>query len=136
MYEVPLERGKIREFARATMARDETYDARDAAVPPTFLTTAMNLWEPQGELDYGSFTLDLARVLHGEEEFVFPDGPPTAGQDLTVTARLGDVYEKPGRRGGTLTFVKLIHEFRDPEGRTVAEQRTTLIQTSQPPEGS
>jgi hypothetical protein len=134
MYTMPIERGKIREFARAAMAPDPAYDAPDAVVPPTFLTTASLTWEPPGELDLGDLELDLRRVLHGEEEYVFHGPLPRAGQTLEVTTRLGDVYRKPGRRGGDLTFVTIVHEFRSTAGELVAEQRTTLVQTSQAPE--
>ncbi|MEV5968102.1 MaoC family dehydratase N-terminal domain-containing protein [Kribbella sp. NPDC051952] len=134
MYTMPIERGKIREFARAVMAPDPAYDAPDAVVPPTFLTTASLTWEPPDELDLGDVELDLRRVLHGEEEFVFHGPLPRAGQTLEVTSRLGDVYRKPGRRGGDLTFVTIVREFRSPAGELVAEQRTTLVQTSKSPQ--
>src|SRR5438874_685742 len=44
MYEVPVERGKIREFARAAKSENPAYYAEDAVVPPTFLTTALLFW--------------------------------------------------------------------------------------------
>ena len=48
MYEIPIERGKIREFALATKSKHPDYDAPDAVIPPTFLTTAQNFWQPPG----------------------------------------------------------------------------------------
>ena len=41
---MPVERVKIREFAKACMSDDPAYvDAPDPVVPPTFLTTT-NFW--------------------------------------------------------------------------------------------
>jgi hypothetical protein len=135
-FQMCVEWGKIREFARATGSRHADYlDRRDAPVPPTFLTT-MGFWIPSDSdaaallRDLG---LDLARVLHGEEEYVFHGEPPRAGTELTVTRRVDDVFEKEGKRGGTMTFAVIVTEFRDPDGRLVAEARTTIIETAKPP---
>lgn len=127
-YEIPLECGKIREFARATQSTDPAYRSTAPLVPPTFLTTAAHFWEPTSVL--ATLGLDLRRVLHGEEEFVFHGTPPRAGQTLTVSTRLVDEYERAGRRGGTMRFAVVLAEFRDDEGTLVAEQRTTVIETA------
>lgn len=132
-YEVPIERGKIREFARATGAEHERYQEPLPPVPPTFLTTAGNLWCPPDERAMKDLDLDLERLLHAEEEFAFPGPPPTAGQTLTAASRLDDQWTKEGRRGGTLRFTRLVTEFRDSSGSCVAEQRTTFVETSRPP---
>jgi hypothetical protein len=132
-YEVPIERGKIREFARAAGSSNPAYQAPDAVIPPTFLTTAGNFWakpEDRAGIDLG---FELARVLHGEEEYEFFGPPPRAGQTLSVTHRLGDRWEKEGKRGGTMRFAKMIAEYRDESGTLVAEQRTTVIETARPP---
>ena len=44
-YEIPLEAGKIREFARATQSRDDHFQGPDAIITPTFLTTAGFFWQ-------------------------------------------------------------------------------------------
>jgi hypothetical protein len=132
-YEVPIERGKVREFARAAQSRQPAYDSVDAVVPPTFLTTAQNLWASVADIPAAELDFDLARVLHGEEEYEYFGPPPRAGTVLTATARLGERWEKEGRRGGTMRFARLVTEFRDPTGALVAEQRTTVIETARPP---
>lgn len=131
-FEVPIERGKIREFARAAKSRNPAYDGPDAVVPPTFLTTANNFWA-EGESGFGGLDFELARVLHGEEEFEFFGPPPRAGPTLTATPRIGDRWEKEGKRGGVMRFAKLVTEYRDEAGNLVAEQRTTVIETAKPP---
>jgi hypothetical protein len=132
-YDVPIERGKIREFARATMSRNSDYDAPDAVVPPTFLTTARFFWEPAGQSPFRELGLNLKRTLHAGEEFIFHGAPPRAGVVLSVTSHLAERYEKQGKRGGTLRFGTVVTEFWDSAGMLVAEQRTTVVETSKPP---
>jgi hypothetical protein len=132
-YQVPVERGKIREFARATMSRNPDYDDAAAVITPTFLTTARFFWEPAGQSPFRELGLDLKRALHAGEEYIFRGEPPQAGSVLSVSSHLADRYEKEGKRGGTLRFATVVTEFRDPDGTLVAEQRTTVVETSRPP---
>jgi hypothetical protein len=131
-FEFPIERGKIREFARASHSHNPAYDGPAAVIPPTFLTTAANFWgegtHPAAELGF-----ELARVLHGGEEYEFFGPPPHAGQTLTASPRLGERWEKEGKRGGVMRFARIITEYRDPAGSLVAEQRTTVIETAKAP---
>jgi N-terminal half of MaoC dehydratase len=128
-YEVQIELGKVREFARAIHSRQEDYFRSDGVIPPTFLTTARLFWEPESERSAIQHGFDPRRVLHGEEEFVFYGSPPKIGQALTATLRQGDRYEKQSRSGGMMRFAVTVTEYRDKEGTLVAEQRTTVIET-------
>jgi hypothetical protein len=65
---------------------------------------------------------------------VFHGPPPRAGTKLTVLPRIEDIYEKEGKRGGTMTFVVTVQEFRDEEGNLVAESRSTVIETGRAPQ--
>lgn len=128
-----VERGKVREFARATMCDHPAYlDDPQPVIEPTFLTTVA-FWVPPGTSVFSKVKLDLRRVLHGAQEYVFHGPPPRAGTVLTVQTRVDDVYEKEGRRGGTMTFVVTVTEFRDESARLVAEARSTAIETARPP---
>ena len=51
---------------------------------------------------------------------------------MTVPTRVDDIYEKEGKRGGTMTFVITVSEFRDESGTLVAEARSTAIETGKP----
>ncbi len=77
--------------------------------------------------------MDLRRLLHGEQEYVFPKGPPRAGTRLTAQSRVEAVYEKEGKRGGTMTFVVTVTDFTDEAGDLVAQARSTAIETGRPP---
>ena len=47
---------------------------------------------------------------------------------------LGQIYEKEGKRGGTLPFAVMVPELRDASGRLVAEARLTGVETAKPPD--
>ena len=130
---MPLERGKVREFARATYSRDPAYQGPDAIIPPTFLTHARLAWEPRDQAQIEQLGFDLRRILHGEEEYVFHGPPPAIGQTLTVETRTEERWEKEGKRGGTMRFARIVNEFRDAGGRLVAEQRSVVVETPHPP---
>ncbi|MGZ8762221.1 MAG: FAS1-like dehydratase domain-containing protein [Acidimicrobiia bacterium] len=132
-FEMVVERGKIREFARATMSTNPEYLVEPAPVsPPTFLASAA-FWSPPGNSVFSKVKLDLRRVLHGGVEYVFHGPPPAAGTELTAQTRVAEISEKDGKRGGTMTFVVSVQEFRDSSGALVAEARNTTIETAKPP---
>jgi acyl dehydratase len=130
-----VERGKIREFARAIkdddpLYVDEEYAMREAGgiVPPvTFLQTMSHWDDGRGRVRP---PMDLKRTLHGEQEFEFFH-PIHAGDRLTARTRVADVYEKPGRRGGTMTFVVTETEFTNQRDELVARARSVGIETGQ-----
>ena len=131
-----VERGKIHEFARAIQSSHEAYLEGEAPVcPPTFLTT-MFFWEElvAGSNPWEKVAMDPKRGLHAEQEYIFHGPPPRAGTRLTCRSRIDEIYEKEGRRGGTLTFVIMKTEFRDDTGKLVAEAKMTAVETAKPPE--
>jgi len=127
-----VECGKVREFARATMSGHPDYlESENPVIPPTFLTT-VSFWSPPGQSVFSKVKMDLRRLLHGGQEYTFHGPPPVAGTKLTVQTRVADIYEKEGKRGGTMTFVITISEFRDESGVLVAEAKSTAIETGKP----
>jgi hypothetical protein len=128
-FELVVEAGKIREFARATKARGPSWFRAEAISPPTFLT-ADRFWAgPESRVLDGA-AIEWSRVLHGEEEYIFHGPPPAAGQRLTAQQEIVDVYAKAGRRGGDMTFVVVRTEYRNEADELVAEVRHTVIETS------
>jgi hydroxyacyl-ACP dehydratase HTD2-like protein with hotdog domain len=97
--------------------------------------TTVNFWMGGGTSPLVQLDMDLRRLLHGGQEYVFHGPPPRAGTELTFQTRVDKIYEKEGRRGGTMTFVETVTEFRDPDGTVVAEARSTAIETGQAPAG-
>jgi hypothetical protein len=133
-FRVVVEEGKVREFARAVRSSNPAYldDGPQATSPVTFLASSA-FWQGRESSPWGDAPLNWERILHGEQEFVFPGPPPAAGTELTAEARIDRIYEKEGKRGGTMTFAEVVTEYRDPSGAVVAESRSTVIETSQAP---
>ena len=133
-FTMSVERGKVREFARATKSEHPDYlDDPAPPVPPTFLTSA-TFWQPPDAASvWRDLDIDLRRLLHGAQEYVFFGPPPRAGQDLTVQTRVEEIYEKEGKRGGTMTFVVTVTDFTDASGVLVAQARSTAIETGRAP---
>jgi hypothetical protein len=131
MYEWPIEFGKVREFAQAVKSKNTAHLGDQAVIPPTFLTTARLVWEPADQSAIAHLGFDMARVLHGEEEYEFFGRLPQAGQVLQVESRVEAQFEKPGGRGGTMRFAVVVNEFSDAGGTPVARQRTTVIETAE-----
>lgn len=131
---MPIERGKIREYAVATEnGRPEYLDDPRASVPPTFLATVV-FWEqlteavrsPRAERAFTALGMqpDVRRLLSAEQEYLFHGPPPRAGDLLFTSLRFDRVSEKSGRRGQML-FVHFTVEFHDGDGALRAECRYT-----------
>src|SRR4051812_1470275 len=84
-----VERGKVREFARAVRAEHSDYAGDEPVVPPTFLTSMMH-WEPDvaGANPWHALQVDQQRGLHAEQEYVFFGPPPRAGTRLFCKSRI------------------------------------------------
>lgn len=133
-FDVPVERGKIREIARAAGLLDRSYAVDPSpCAPPAYFYGAAYLfgwtWERPGDSPLRAAPVDPARLLHAEEEVTFPGPPPRAGDELTGRVRLESVAEKTSRSSGaTLRFVTATTEFRDAQARLVATSRTTAVE--------
>jgi acyl dehydratase len=110
-FTVTVERGKIKEFARAIGDLSPFYldDAvgrasewGDIIAPPTFPTTFRDEAADTGSMlrDLG---VDIARILHGEQEFEHYK-PIRPGETYLCRSRVTDIYEKTGR-SGAMAFV-------------------------------
>jgi hypothetical protein len=138
-YEFIVEKGKVREFARATFADHPAYLADEAPiVPPTFLTIAGRFWgytfDLPGDTPLAGIPLDRSLLLNAEEEFEFVGEPPRAGTRLWGQTCVKNIYRKQGKRGGTLTFVVVETRFESDDGALIATQRQTMVKTEKAPE--
>ena len=107
---VTVERGKIKEFARAIGDLNPFYiDDRvgqatewgDIIAPPTFATTFRD--EGASEAFFRDLGIDISRVLHGEQEFEMTR-PIQPGHTYLCRSRIVDIYEKSGK-SGPMAFV-------------------------------
>ena len=126
-YEVGRE--KIREYANAVGETDAIYRDRDAArgagfrdvvAPPMFAVvySAGSVGPAVLDPDVG---LDLMRMVHGGQEFAWSE-PVCAGDTITTTTTVRDIYEKDGK--GFYVFESV---SRNQEGEEVVRGTWTNI---------
>lgn len=137
-FELPIDRDAIAEFATAVGEDNAVFFDPDVAhqhglpdviAPPTF-TVRQILAVPRQEREVRlGANLDYARVLHGEQEFVYTR-LPVAGETLTGTMRISKDYIKEGKRGGEMRFVTYESVFTDADGEEVLRAHYTLIETA------
>ena len=137
--DMAIEAGKVAEFANAIQNPNPVYRDEEAAraqghdaipAPPTFLMTKQfPRYRPDGLPEGPPFDLgfELARVLHGEQEFEF-DRPVYVGDVLTGVSTLADVYQRDGGKGGTMTFAVVETDYTDQDEAYVATDRMTIIE--------
>jgi hypothetical protein len=128
---MPIERGKIREYAIATAAARPAYlDDAKAPVPPTFLATVV-LWMPIGETvrsqevlracAEAGVTADLGSLLSLEQEYVYHGPLPRAGETLFTAELLRDITVKRTRDGRAMVVIRFTVSFHDERGDLRAE---------------
>ncbi|HYA35549.1 MAG TPA: MaoC family dehydratase N-terminal domain-containing protein [Candidatus Binataceae bacterium] len=135
-FTMPIEWSKVREFARAIKDPNPVYFDPEVAkrecggipVPVTFLQTAAFWQDDSSSPGMGGF--DIRRILHGEQDFELLK-PILVGDTLTGVAKVADLYEKEGGRGGKMTFLVVETEYKNQKGEKVAIARSTLIETGQ-----
>lgn len=112
-----VETGAILRFLDAFGAPlpDDTHDLIAPATFPTILQTpAPGLGE-----------IDPARVLHGEQEYIY-ERPLRSGEEIICVSRLAEVSEKSTRLGEVAVAV-VETTGRDSLGELVLTERLTLI---------
>jgi len=101
-YEVGLE--KIREYANAIGETERVHHDRDAAreagfrdvVAPPMFAVVYSLGAMAPAVLDPEIGINLARMLHGSQEFVWGE-PVCAGDVIETTPQLKDLYEKDGK---------------------------------------
>jgi acyl dehydratase len=130
---VTVERGKIKEFARAIGDLSPFYldddvgrasEWGDIIAPPTFPITFRDENADTGALlrDLG---VDISRILHGEQEFEHFK-PIRPGATYLCRSRVTDIYEKTGR-SGAMAFVAREMAVVDREGEVVCLVRSITV---------
>lgn len=127
-----VEPGRLRYFLNTLDEGNPVYRNADAAraagftgmpVPPTYLfcLEMMDVDDP-----FEMFTalgIDLARVLHGEQSFVY-HAPVLVGDTLTFRPSVTSVMEK---KGGAMTLIGIRCEVTNQDGVHVADTARTIV---------
>ena len=131
-YPVTVERGRIKDFARAIGDLNPFYldDAvgrasswGDVIAPPTFATTFRD--ETLSATMLGDLGIDISRVLHGEQEFEI-HRQLRPGETYLCRSKVLDIYEKPGR-SGPMAFVVRETAVTDRQNEIVVTMRSTTV---------
>jgi acyl dehydratase len=128
-----VERGKIREFSRATFTEDPLHTTVDAAraagfddvlATPTHVVVAGHHRDQRGFVE--KLGLAIERVVVGSVKWTYLR-PLRAGDSLHGVRRVLSDEHRSGKRG-TLRLVTLETEYVDPDGVVVLRQREVLIE--------
>src|SRR5947208_5967247 len=115
-----VDRARVVQFAEAIGDPEERYRTERPIAPPTFPTVLQIATGGQIVLD-PELGLDYTRVVHGEQEYVI-ERPLRAGDALTATPRIADIYAK-----GPNEFLVTETVIRDERGEVVVTGLSTLI---------
>ncbi|HON39731.1 MAG TPA: MaoC family dehydratase N-terminal domain-containing protein [Deltaproteobacteria bacterium] len=130
-----VERGKIRELAKAIGDFNLIYLDRDAAVkagykdtpaPPTFLTVPM-MWCGKMPDFINDLKINFMMVLHGEEEYeyyqeIYP------GDVITGIPKVTKMEEKTSKSGSKMDMITLEVLYTNQRGEKVAKVRSLLVE--------
>lgn len=123
-HRVEVERGRLRAFAAAIGETDARWTgAERLPVPPTFLF-CLEMERPDPYDWFQEVGLDLPKVLHGEQSFVY-HRTCHAGDVLDFESQIEDVYE---RKGGALEFLVKRTRVADRHGNPIADLRSVIVQ--------
>ena len=130
-FQVEVEKGRLRFFAKATGQTDPVYideaAARDAGhpglpVPPTFLF-CLEMESPNPAAIRELLGMDYRSLLHGEQGFSY-HAMAYAGDTLRFQQRIDDIYDK---KGGALEFVVRKTRVSNQRDELVAELRCVTV---------
>jgi acyl dehydratase len=130
-----VERGKIRELAKAIGDPNPIYADREAALgegykdmpaPPTFLTVPM-MWSTSMPAVINDLAINFMMVLHGEEEYeyyqeIYP------GDVITARPKVASIEEKVSKSGKKMDLVTVELLYVNQRGEKVAKARSLLIE--------
>ena len=128
----PIELGKVREFANSLYAFHPAYlEGRNPIVPPTFPVIATYIWgyllEDPGDTELAQVEINQRLSLDAEQEYIYCAPPPRAGDELTGVVKVDHIWDKTGRRGGSLRFYRTSYEYFDTSGDLVAINNCTSV---------
>ncbi|USD39054.1 MULTISPECIES: MaoC family dehydratase N-terminal domain-containing protein [Ferrimonas] len=130
-FRVSLEAGRLAFFSRTIGETNPLYFdlqvAREAGLPgimmpPTFLFS-LDLESPQAWPVLTLLDMDIAKVLHGGQEFDYQK-PVYSGDSIEVHSQIENIV---ARKGGRLELVELQNHYLDRAGETVARAKVTLV---------
>lgn len=127
-----VEPGRLRYFFNTLGERNPVYRTAEAVqaagyaavpVPPTYLF-CLELMDNDTPFEFlTTLDIDLARVLHGEQSFVY-HAPVVVGDTLTFQSRVISVTDK---KGGAMTLIVVQTAVTNQHGAHVADTSRTIV---------
>jgi acyl dehydratase len=133
-----VEPGRLRYFFDTLKETNPVYRDAEAArvqgyaaqpVPPTYLF-CLEMMDTTVQFEMlTALDIDLARVLHGEQSFVY-HAPVVVGDTLTFKPRVASVTDK---KGGAMTLIVVETPVTNQQGIVVADiSRTIVVRNGRP----
>ena len=130
-----VERGKIRELAKALGDPNPVYLDKEAAItegyedtpaPATFPTVPM-MWCDKMPAIINDLKINFMMVLHGEEEYeyyqqIYP------GDVITGTPKITKMEEKTSKSGSKMDIITLEVFYKNQRGEDVAKARSLIVE--------
>lgn len=127
-----VEPGRLRYFFNTLGETNPVYREGEVAqaqgfaavpIPPTYLF-CLEMMDNDTPFEFlKALDIDLARVLHGEQSFVY-HAPVVVGDTLTFQSRVVSVTDK---KGGAMTLVVVQTEVTNQKGAHVADTSRTIV---------
>ncbi|MDY6968274.1 MAG: MaoC family dehydratase N-terminal domain-containing protein [Spirochaetota bacterium] len=131
-----VEKGKVKEFAKAIGDKNPLYYDENAAkeagfdglvLPPTF-PTVFSMAGGLMEIILGDLKINLAKMLHGGQQYEYLQ-PIKPGDTVTGKVKIANLFEKEGK-AGTMQFIVLETTYTNQNGEKVLIDTSTLVQTA------
>ena len=133
-----IEAGKVEEFARSIHDDDPVYRDEEVAgergfdnIPAPLTFERVSMFPRYRTVERYGIDLGFQEeyTIHGEQAYEY-ERPLVVGDVLTGETTLAEIYERDGKRGGTMTFAVLETEYTDEDGDLVLTARSTAIETA------
>ncbi len=123
---LPIELSKVREMSVALMPGGEL-GTEAPLVVPTF-TAASGHWQNRRGIMTDVLGLELSRVLHGEQRYLFKRFP-RVGETLEGSTSLESVSVREGQKGGRMRLFTLRTDYTA-DGEQVISEHMVLIEVA------
>jgi len=128
-FTVEVEKGKIREFARAVGDKNPVYYDEEAAkkvgfeggpvIPPTFPTVFATSGQVMNII--ADLKIDMAKLLHGAQEYEYIN-PIKAGDTISGKTKIANIVEK-----SKMDVVDVETTYINQNGQTVLREKCTFL---------
>lgn len=96
---------------------------RDIPIPPTYMFCLQSLDNPGSSKVLDALGVDIGRILHGEQKFVYHKAA-CVGDELVFRTRIGPIVDK---KGGALTMIAQEIRVENGQGEHLADITNMIV---------